>query len=373
MQGRTGRLFGWWIVLLLLALAPPAAASIRGLTLADFDSGQLTLGSYESEDHDPNDWELTQDNAYGGSGRSLRLFGNTWKTQAITAHPISRATVFQVAAYSESVGEMQGFGVSDGSNTLFYSFTGTELPTSDPWEVAYQGWFEAGQWNLYLLPVGRDWYIRYGYDPAITKLVYVNDRDSGPDGVTLFDDVVDVTTDLPVPPQVQIVRGREKVTQISDRLYRVGIQFHSQVYDPDSDSLSYHWDFGDSTFSELGDPYHEFLVQADYTYTVTLAVQDDTGKWGRDSTQVRVESGQPAAAETMNFVGDVMLARTYDQPGGFIDTYGPGVDVRADAAGLWRATPTSTSATSNAPSPTRAARIRRSRSSSAADPPTSPG
>ena len=37
------------------------------------------------------------------------------------------------------------------------------------------------------------------------------------------------------------------------------------------------WDFGDSTGSDLADPFHTFLVQADHPWTVGLVVTDPDG------------------------------------------------------------------------------------------------
>jgi len=309
-------------ILMVLAIHPHALG--RGFVLEDFESGQVVLQSYSpTEDRDPNSWEVQSGETYPGSTYALRLYGNTWKSESIPPYPIESATVLQVAIFVEDVGEMQAFGIGDGTNVLLYTFAGTQLPTATQWEVTYQGAFPVGVWNLCLLPVGRDWRARYGYDPQITRLIYVNDRDQTTHGRTIFDEIIDVTEDLPVAPDVEIVQGRQDVRRIAPKLFRVGIQFHAQVYDPDSQAFTYAWDFGDSSFSSLPDPAHEFLVHSDHTYTVSLAVRDDTGLWGRDSAQVRVDPSGPEPLITMNFVGDVMLARRYDDPGGLIDTYGP--------------------------------------------------
>ncbi len=310
----------------IIATAPShSLAGARGTILEDFESGQVTLSSFEDQDLEPDDWNLSTGTTYGGSQYALRFSGNSWKTEPIAGHPITESSVLQVAVFVSSIGEMQGFGVSDSANTLFYTFAGTQLPTELRWEVVYQGAFSIDQWNLYLLPVGRDWRARYGYDPVLTALVYCNDRDSGTGGVTYFDDIVDVTVDLPQAPLVQIVRTRESMQALSEKLFRIGIQFLSTVTDPDTPpgAFTYRWDFGDGSISDSPDPYHEFLVQADHPYTVTLEVRDPEGMCGRDSTRVAVDPGPPGTPPTMNFVGDVMLARNYDAPGGLIDQHGP--------------------------------------------------
>lgn len=312
------------VACLAILLASAASAQTgRGVVLADFESGVVNLESYEDQDLDPNDWTLNHTNAHDGSAYSLRLYGNTWKVQTISAYSIQAGTVMSVAAFIEEVGEMQAIGFGDGTNHLFYTFAGSQLPTGEDWDVSYQGAFETAVWNEYLLPVGRDWYARYGYYPALTRLVYVNDRDAGTKGVTLFDDVVDVTDDLPVPPEVTIIEGRQDIQAVRTGMWRVSVAFHAQVDDPDSQQWTYAWDFGDSTFSNLQDPTHDFIVVSDHTYTVSLDVRDESGMWGHDTLEVRVDPGGFDPPIKMNFVGDVMLARAYDDPGGLIDQHGP--------------------------------------------------
>lgn len=318
-------------LLLLFAIATVAllpahrtASSPRGVVLEDFESGEVALQSYDAaQDLDPDGWQLTESTTHGGSLYALRLHGNTWKSETIAPYPIAPETVLEVAIYVEDKGETHAFGVGDESEALFYAAAGTEMQSGASWEATYQGAFSNGVWNVYRLPIGKDWFSRYGYLPALTRLIYVNDRDGTSHGVVIFDDVIDVTEDLPIPPAVEIVRGSQSARPLPGGFYRVGIQFHAAVIDPDSGTFTYAWDFGDSSFSAAADPFHNFLIEADHFYTVALLVRDETGMCGRDSLQVRLDPGNPEPAVTMNFVGDVMLARNYEIPGGLIDTYGP--------------------------------------------------
>jgi poly-gamma-glutamate capsule biosynthesis protein CapA/YwtB (metallophosphatase superfamily) len=297
-------------------------ASGRGVIIEDFESGNVVLESYPDQDQEPSAWELTTANTYGDSDYALRIYGNSWKSQSITPYALTDTTVWQVAVYIERLGEMQAFGISDGENELLYTFAGDQLPQAEKWWTVYQGAFPAGQWYAYLLPIGEDWLATYGNLSTVTHLIYVNDDDSGSTGRTIFDEIIDVTEDLPVPPFVSIEKSIRSSKRLSANLYRVGIQFYGIVFDPDSDTHVFSWDFGDSTGSSEQNPFHEFLVEADHTYTVSLIAKDETGLAGHDTCQVEVEPGVGDLPITVNFVGDIMTARSYEQPGGIIDTYG---------------------------------------------------
>lgn len=305
----------------LVAVPCPGPAAPRGTVIEDFESGSVTLRSYGTEDRSPNAWELTGDNTHGGA-YALRIYGNSWKIEDIAPAAVADSTVWQVAVFVETRGETQAFGVGDGTNELIYTMAGSQLPAATSWWTVYQGAFPTDEWYAYLLPIGRDWYATYGYYPTISELIYVNDDDSGPSGVTVFDEIVDVTVDLPVAPVADILYTIESLKQISSRLFQVTVQFHGQVFDPDSNTHTFAWDFGDSTTSAIRDPRHEFFVSADYTYTVGLLVRDQTALAGNDTCQVRVMAGPGDLPLTVNFVGDIFTGRAFEAPGGLIEQYG---------------------------------------------------
>jgi hypothetical protein len=264
----------WLLGLLLLAVIATGSRAARAVILEDFESGTPTLESADPvQDVDPTAWNVTTSESYGGSGHSLRLYGNTWKAQPITPYPVTAGMVWQCAALVTTIGEMQAFGVTDGTNLLYYTFEGTQLPVTDPWSAVYQGAFPEEEWNLFLLPIAQDWLNRYGYLPTITKLIYVNDCDAGDTGTIYFDEIADVTADLPQAPSVQIVHGRQSVEKLASSLYRVTIQFGSQVYDPDTppEALTYRWDFGDGTTGAGPSVTHIYTAPGLYTVSVTAS------------------------------------------------------------------------------------------------------
>ena len=326
------------IITLVLVLCLPVVGLARGDVIEDFDSGTPLLVGYPDQDQDPGDWEVTGSNAYGGSGSSLRLFGNTWKMQAIAPVAVADSTVWSVAIYCEDLGEMQALGLSDGQNELFYTFFGVDLPQDTNWYTVYQGAFPRQEWHLYLLPIGRDWENRFGYLPDLNNLIYVNDTDSGTHTVTLFDAIADVTEDLPRAPTARILYTVAKQKKLSDKLFELTVDFMGEVFDPDSDTHTWAWDFGDNTTSDLQNPQHEFVVHADYPYTVGLCVTDPEGLAAGDTCQIAVTPGGPEGPLTVNFVGDVFTGRGYENNGGIIDTYGiealftPTLDILGNAA-----------------------------------------
>ncbi len=312
------------LIIIFLSFPLLLGSAAFGISLENvvenFESGTVILKSYDGQDHDPDSWQLTQNNAY--SGTSLRLTGNTWKTESISSEALSDSTIWQVAVYGQGYSEMQAFGISDGQNELFYTLFGSELPAEDNWYTVYQGAFSFNRWELYQLPIGRDWMTRFGYLPTINQLIFVNDDDSGSPGTVLFDEIADITQDLPHPPQVSILYTVEGQQKISAKLHQLSIQFQGEVFDPDSQEHTWNWDFGDSTVSTQPNPSHTFLVHADYPYTVGLNVTDTDGLAAGDTCQIAVSAGSGEGPLTVNFVGDVFTGRGFENNGGIIDTHG---------------------------------------------------
>lgn len=295
---------------------------LRADTIENFDDGIIQLFSYPNEDMDPDAWALDSLITYNNSAFSLKLWGNTWKIESIVPVTLDTGDVWQVAAYVEVLAEIQGFGLRDTAHTLLYSFAGSQQLNTEDWVTVYQGAFAQQTWNNYLLPVGQDWLAYYGYLPTITGIVFMNDRDNDPDGVVYFDNILDITHDLPMVPQVTIEYVAGDIYRDAHGNKLVDIQFFSTVIDTDSWYHDYFWYFGDDSTSNEPDPYHTYIVEDDHPYTVLLEVVDSTNLWGRATCQVTVDPGQTTFPLIMNFVGDVMLARRYEYPGGIIPTLG---------------------------------------------------
>ncbi len=306
------------IAMWLMFICLPAA--VRLTPLENFDSGSVTLVSWATEDIQPDAWNLDADTP-DGSSYSLKLSGNTWKLQQIIPYAIDSVGVIQVKVKptpgsSSNVAKVQGIGFTDGVHQLFYSFAGNRILDIESWVPVYQGAFTSGQWNTYQLPVASDWQAFWGYLPVLNGIIYINDLDDiSTSRTVLFDAIEDISTDLPVPPRVSI--------SCSIPTYRnTAVQFNSLITDPDSDVFTYQWDFGDSTYSTLANPYHLYTNQSDHPWSVTLTVTDDTGKFGYAATEITLEQGPSDLPVTINFVGDIMLARRYESAGGIIPTQG---------------------------------------------------
>jgi len=292
-------------------------ASWPEVVIEDFDDGSIELVSFPGEDLEPDAWELNSQITYENSPWSLKLFGNTWKVENIPPLAVDSGEVWQISAYIASTAEVQAFGIMDSAHALFYSFAGTQELYSGQWVPVYQGSLPQQQWNVYQLPIADDWLASYGYLPVITGLVFANDRDYTSQGAIYFDLIADITDDLPIAPEVTVSYIITKMMGES-----VEVQFLSGVTDPDSEKHDYYWDFGDGTTSIEHNPLHSFLVSDDHPYTVLLQVVDSTGRWGRASCCVDVDPGVSSFPVTLNFVGDIMLAREYEGPGGIIPTLG---------------------------------------------------
>ena len=308
--------------------------------LENFDSGELNLSSYLTEDYHPFSWELEDDRTFMNTSHSLELWGNTWKVQSIDPYPVTHESVFQVAAYIQSIGEIQGIGFQDSLNTLFYAFDGSQQLDIEEWVTVYQGYFPEDRWNLFRLPVGDDWLARFDYYPDLTAIIYINDRDTDTSSRIYFDEIFDITNAIAYAPEVEIQHSQSQLYRDASNRRSVDISFQSIVDDPDSENHTYLWHFGDGETSHLPHPLHTYLVEDDHDYTVLLQVTDESGTMGQARTQITVDQGNDSFPLMLNFVGDIMIARRYEDSDGIIATQGieaifdPTRSIFGDAADL---------------------------------------
>ncbi|MDD5087700.1 MAG: CapA family protein [bacterium] len=286
------------------------------IVIEDFE-GTVSFSSIPGEDLEPTSWEIISSDSYNPNGHCLRLDGNTWKSELIEAVPLEFGTVWQVAMKKLRTGEMQSFGVADSANWMHYIIWGTQCPQSQVWITTYQGWFDADEWIPIYLPIGEDWQGRFGYLPNITELHFINDNDNtSPRGELLFDEVLDVTGWLPLPPVADfrwaIVGGAQPDS--------VRVSFLSLARDADSDEIFHRWDFGDGTISSLVHPFHDYPAHGLSTVSLTVTDDDDNVSW---RTHAVADTPVTAIRELrMSFCGDIMLARGFEQSGGIIPTQG---------------------------------------------------
>lgn len=332
-----------WISLTMVSATAQGqfkSGSPKQIIIENFDSGTVDLTSYPGEDADPDDWELNSAITYDNSPWSLKLFGNTWKVESIAPFPVDTGDVWQISAYIESQADIQGLAIMDSVNVLFYSFAGSEQVNIEEWVPVYQGCFAEEQWNDYHLPIADDWMAFFDYLPEINAVVFINDRDDSYEGTVYFDHLIDITNDLPVIPEVSISYTLGKVYTGGDGNKSVDVQFHGEVLDPDSGEHDFLWDFGDDSTSTEQDPQHTFLITDNHPYRVLLRVTDSTNRRGQASCSIDVDPGTSSFPVIMNFVGDIMLARRYENPGGIIPTLGveaifePTLPILGDAADI---------------------------------------
>ena len=290
--------------------------------LENFDDGNLILGSFADEDEDAYAWSLDSTRTFMGSRFALKLWGNTWKQEAIETHPVQPGAVFQLASYVEHLGEIQGVAFQDSLHTLFYALDGSEQLDIDDWVTVYQGYFPEDTWNLNQLPVGDDWLARFDYLPNLTSIIYINDRDTDPSAKIYFDELFDITNALAFAPDVSISYDQGQIYRSTINTRSVDVSFQALVSDADSPTHSYYWNFGDGETSRLQAPTHTFLVTDDHDYTVLLQVRDESGNWGQAQVAIAIDEGVSSFPLTLNFVGDIMIARRFEEDGGILETGG---------------------------------------------------
>ena len=292
------------ITILLLFISTLLFSQERAQIIEDFEEGTVTLQSYPGQDFDPDDWCIDSTITHNNSQYSLKLYGNTWKVEQVEPVQLDTNSVWSVSAYMETKGEIHGFGILDSTNVLMYSLDGHEELDIEEFITVYQGAFPEQVWDTYYLPVANDWFAWFEYYPTITSILFINDLDTDSTGIVYFDNILDVTEDLPFVPEVEIYssQGKEYRDKYGNR--NLDVQFFSEVYDPDSDTLYYYWNFGDGDTSSVANPSHTYIIQDDHIYNVFLEVTDDTGMIGRANCQITPEQGSTSFPITMNFIGD---------------------------------------------------------------------
>lgn len=276
----------------------------RSIVIEDFDNG-VNLESHEN-DVDIDGWFLSSDiTCDTNSDSSLALFGNTWKVLPIEPTFIDSNTVWQVAAYCYNLGTIQGFGISDGTHELKYSFFGYEELNIEEWIPHNQGAFPLEEWHLFNLPIADDWLAWYDELPTVTELIFINELDG--DSI-YFDNIIDISEDLPKPPEVEISYNIRSVKD-KNKFREVEIQFESEVFDEDSDEFDFFWQFGDGISDTLQSPTHTYIVTDEHEYTVFLEVTDESNNHAYATESVAVDFGETSLPLTMNFVGDIMIGR----------------------------------------------------------------
>ena len=291
-------------------------------TLVSFNDN-ISISSIIGEDQDIDDFFIDTNQTIPGSSPTLSLFGNTWKSISIEPFSLDSGTTLQVFAKVDSLSEIQAIGFSNGIDHIRYALFGSEILNIEHWIPVYQGVNPIGEWASYRLPIGDDWLAWYDSLSILSEIHFINDHDNTQNtpGNINFSMVRDITPDLPIAPKVsfhyeQIETRNEQESQI------VSISFSSTVQDTDSYSFSYFWEFGDGATSQLPNPIHDYIIEDDHNYSVLLVVEDETGQRDWSSEMIEIDQGNTSFPITMNFVGDIMMGRRFENTDGIIPNQG---------------------------------------------------
>ena len=307
-------------------------------TLISFKN-DIMFSSIDGEDQDSDSYLIDTIQTYPGNSPTLALFGNTWKSININSFPLDSATILQIFAKIDSTSEIQAIGFSNGVHELRYVLFGSEGLNIEQWITVYQGVNTIGEWASYRLPIGNDWLAWHDTLSSINEVHFINDNDDQQNGSgnISFSMIRDITPDLPIPPKVSI--SYEQINSRNEQdMQLVSIAFSSTVQDTDSYSFSYFWEFGDGITSELPNPVHDFTIEDNHNYSVILVVADETGQKGWASTSITVDQGNSSFPIKINFVGDIMMGRRFENENGIITNQGvdalfePTIDILGEAA-----------------------------------------
>ena len=289
-------------------------------TLLHFNQ-ELFIESIAGEDINPESYTIDSNNTIPGNSYTFTLFGNSWKAIQIDSFTPDSLTTLQIFTKTDSLSEIQAIGFANENNFIRYSFSGSNTLDIEQWIPVYQGSNELGNWNSYRLPLGDDWLAWHDSLSPINQIQFINNHDdtaSNP-GSIHFSMVRDITSDLAISPSVSI---NYEIGNIRNQNRRVNVTFNSIVSDTDSYSFTYNWEFGDGTTSNIANPNHNYLVEDDHEYNVLLTVQDETGRRGWATTTVELDQGPSSFPLTMNFVGDIMMGRRFEDSDGIISNEG---------------------------------------------------
>jgi poly-gamma-glutamate capsule biosynthesis protein CapA/YwtB (metallophosphatase superfamily) len=272
--------------------------------IEDFDSPALLL-PFEDRDNEP-EVSLEVGGAFGEPGSHMMLGGDTWKIQMLD-DPIQldEQTIWAIDAMSDPTSRLQMIGLGDGEDEMWYVLWGEYAPNTDSLIWTYQGWYPEEDWFTFNMPVGEDWHGRFGDNPSIDRIFYVNDSSDDDDQGNLhFDNLRDATQAQPNPPVVEFEwQWIEHPDQDS-----VIVQFQNWSMDFDSDDIRFLWSFGDGSSSVEEHPQHVYPIGGEWP--VTLTVADGWNYW--DYLTQTLSNGpitQPIGNYSIGFMGDVILAR----------------------------------------------------------------
>jgi len=288
-----------------------------------FFSNNISIESIILEDFDDQSFLIDTTNTIPGDSPTLSLFGNTWKSIQIDPFLLDTTTVLQVFIKIDSTSEIQALGFANSEKYIRYSFSGFETLNIEEWIPVYQGANPNGLWHSYRLPIGNDWLAWYDTLSYINEIHFINDHDdtSSSPGIINFSMIRDITSDLPIPPIVSIDYNFQNIRN-EENLEQVSVSFQSIVQDIDSYSFSYNWEFGDGQSSSDPNPSHDYIIEDDHEYSVILIVEDETGNQGFATTAIQVDQGSSSFPITLNFVGDIMMGRRFEDIDGIITNNG---------------------------------------------------
>ncbi len=291
-------------------------------TILFFDENTEILSIYD-EDIDQNDYSIDTLMTMPGLSPTLALYGNTWKVIQIEPFLPETTTILQFFAQIDSISEIQAIGFSDGEKHLRYSLAGTETLDIEKWIPVYQGSGIENVWRSYEIPIGTDWLAWYDSLSPINKIEFINDHGdtAHAPGSIHYSMILDLSPDLPIAPTVLIDYSTDDL-RIENNQETISFIFTCTVIDSDSYNFKYLWEFGDGGTSENKNPTHDYVIEDDHEYAVILTVEDETGLQGWATTVIQIDDGESSFPLTMNFVGDIMMGRRFEDENGIITNQG---------------------------------------------------
>jgi len=262
------------------AVEEDETVTFSGQVIYEYPADGTTLYEWDFDGDGIYDWNSTNllpvDHSYESNGD----YEATFRIANVTGHKIKSVPIsISVTNRAPTADAGEDMGGYEDHAVQFNASNSSDTP-SDVDGLWYQWDYGDGTYSDWLDHPGSEH--TYTENGVYTVQVSVRDDDDAEDNNT-----INVTIDN-VAPICSIIVDTETPSEDQEiNFAAVGNDTASDIY-----SLTYYWDFGDDTGSDMANPAHTYTETG--TYTVNLSVMDDDSAIGYSQTVINVSNIVPS-------------------------------------------------------------------------------